>query len=430
MPSIAGQTESGNGSESRTLLVNGGDANFSPSGGGGPCGAWPGHRGAGAAIVDLVVFTGTLNKGGAETQLSRVLPGLVQRGHSVAVCTLFDGGPLAATLQAGGVEVHVPEAPFRLGGGLIRHWRRHAVLHPRLRKVIRRHKPGLIQFVLPHAYIEAAPVALDMGQARLIMSRRSLNDYQADSPRVARIERELHPKMDAFIANAPPIAAQLRAEGAPAERIHYIPNGIEVPDYCRPDRREAMRAMLGLSPDTLTLIIVANLISYKGHRDLIAALSEIATQMPKDWCLLVAGRDDGLGDDLRRQAGAAGILERIRFLGARDDIADLLAASDIAVLASHEEGMPNAVMEAMAAGLPIVATQVGGVAELLAGGDCGLMAAPRAPESLGAALLQVTGDAGLRSRLAQAARQRVSAEYSLQACIVRHEALYLALSGS
>jgi glycosyltransferase involved in cell wall biosynthesis len=139
------------------------------------------------------------------------------------------------------------------------------------------------------------------------------------------------------------------------------------------------------------------------------------------------GRDDGIGADLAARAEAAGLAAQVRFLGQRDDVPDLLAASDIAVSASHEEGSSNAVLEAMAAGLGVVATDAGGNAEAIRPGIDGLLVPPRDPAALGAALVALAGDAGLRARLGDAARARATRDFSLTACVDRYAALYRGL---
>jgi glycosyltransferase involved in cell wall biosynthesis len=114
----------------------------------------------------------------------------------------------------------------------------------------------------------------------------------------------------------------------------------------------------------------------------------------------------------------------VRFLGERNDIADLLAASDIFALASHEEGSPNAVIEAMAAGVATVVTDAGGSPEAV--GEAGLVVPARDPAALADALLRLATDAGLRSRLGAAAAARAAVEFSLETCVSR----YLALHGA
>src|SRR5208282_1725368 len=126
-----------------------------------------------------------------------------------------------------------------------------------------------------------------------------------------------------------------------------IYNGIEMPPPATAADRQRVRGALHLPSDTLAITVVANLVAYKGHRDLIAALALLNDRLPQ-WRLLAIGRDDGIGAELKRQAKALKISDNILWLGERADVGELLAASDIFVLPSHQEGFSNALLEAMA----------------------------------------------------------------------------------
>src|SRR5690606_30322590 len=188
--------------------------------------------------------------------------------------------------------------------------------------------------------------------------------------------------------------------------------------------RGVTRRQLGIPDAAVVFTMVANLIPYKGHADLLTALAAVREQLPSPWRLLCVGRDDGIGPRLRDQSAALGLAGNVMWLGERRDIANLLSASDIGVLCSHEEGFSNAVLEGMASGLPMVVTDVGGNAEAVIDGDCGLVGPARNPARLGAALLQLATNPEQRCRLGTAARRRVESEFSLERCIIDYERLY------
>ncbi|MBL8807268.1 MAG: glycosyltransferase [Rhodospirillales bacterium] len=354
--------------------------------------------------------------------LSQILPALVRRGHFVAVHTLTGGGPLARRLVEGGVEVAVPQRASG-GGGFFARCLRAARTGLSLIGFMRRWRPDVVHFFLPEAYLVGAPLALAFGNARLAMARRSLNDYQRRRPLLARIERLLHGRMDALVGNAARVVEQLAEEGAPRERLHVIRNGVDLTRFEGAKSRYEARAMLGLGPEVLVLIVVANLIPYKGHEDLIDALAAVGRSMP-DWICLCAGSGSARAETLAARAAAAGLGSRMAFLGARDDIPDLLAAADIAVLPSHEEGFPNAAVEAMAAGLPLVATRVGGVPEAAIGGVTGILVPPRDPAALRDAIVKLANSPELRGSMGAAGATRARAEFSLEACVARYVGLY------
>lgn len=374
------------------------------------------------ARIRILVVIGALDLGGAESHLAQVLPRLARDGFEIAVHTLTGRGALASALEKAGVRVIAPPGSEKgsKSGGFAGRASRAARAGLSLARFMRSWKPDIVHFFLPEAYLVGAPIARVVSSAKRVVSRRSLNDYQVKRPALARLERALHASMQALLGNSAAVTAQLIAEGAPAPRVHLIRNGIDLARFERPRARAALRAELGTSPDTVAIACVANLIPYKGHADLIDALA----RMPRDppWELWCAGRDDGIGRALADRA--AGLGGRVKFLGARDDVPDLLAAADIGVLASHEEGFPNAVLEAMAARLPVVATRAGGIPEAIDDGKTGLLVPVRDPAALGAALVRLIGDAALRRRMGAAGRARVEAEFALDACAVAYARLY------
>ena len=195
-----------------------------------------------------------------------------------------------------------------------------------------------------------------------------------------------------------------------------------------PPARE-IRARLGIAPTALVLTTPANLIPYKGHADLLDALARVAGQLPPDWVLLCAGRDDGVGPVLRARAHALGFADRVRWLGLRDDLPALLVASDVGILASHEEGFSNSVLEGMAAGLAMVVSDVGGNAEAVQQGVSGCVVPPQDPAALGTAILGLARDPGRRRRLGDAARARVAQAFSLDGCVLRYRQFYELVAG-
>jgi glycosyltransferase involved in cell wall biosynthesis len=262
------------------------------------------------------------------------------------------------------------------------------------------------------------------------MSRRSLNNYQKKHPWLAILERRLHGAMTAIVGNSQRVLDQLRDdEKAPPDKLALIYNGIDIARFDRHLEREEKRKQLGISDDALVLVIVANLIPYKGHADLLAALARIKTKLPKDWVLLAVGRDDGLESKLKKQVRELDIAEHVRFIGQRHDVVELLRISNIGLISSHEEGFSNALLEGMAAGLPMIATDVGGNAEALIDGVTGLLVPAKDLEAMGDAILRLAGDPSLARRLGIAGRARVEQNFSLDACVNSYDAFYRQIMG-
>ena len=295
-----------------------------------------------------------------------------------------------------------------------------------LTHALRRQRPDIVHFFLPEAYLLGGLAAKLARIPYRVMSRRSQNLYQARYPRYAALERRLHARMDAVLGNSPQVCAELATEGVPLSRLGMIANGLDTVRFTPGDKVAARRA-LALDKAPLVFVVVANLIAYKGHADLIDALSSIHERLPAGWMLLCVGRDGGQETDLRARADAAGIAAHIRWAGEQADVLPWLQAADIALLASHEEGSPNSLIEAMACGLPVVATDVGGVGAIVDDGGTGYLVPPRAPDQLAARLFELATEPGRREDMARSARDTILQHSEIERCIDDYANLYDAL---
>lgn len=374
---------------------------------------------------DIFYVIGSLLVGGAEKHISMIAPALVRRGYRVVVYNLSGDSVLGAAMADAGVKIISP--PFRLLAIRLTLVRGIALAVSTLKLffLFLFKRPAIVHFFLPQAYIVGAIAARCAGLTGLIMSRRSLNNYQANHPVLARLERALHGNMRVVVANSKRVLAQLRDdENVPAGKLGLVYNGIDLACFDGPLDRKRKREELAIGAKAKVLVIVANLIPYKGHMDLLEALARIQAHMPDDWVLLSVGRDDGIGDALKMAADRMGIADKVLFLGTRDDVPEILRVSDIGLLCSHEEGFSNAILESMAAGLPMVVSDVGGNAEAVADGISGIVVAPRSPDDLGRAIKKLTHDPALRKRMGQAGRSRVRKYFSLEACVDKYQKLY------
>ncbi|QXI44646.1 glycosyltransferase [Pseudomonas wayambapalatensis] len=377
--------------------------------------------------MKLLYVIVSMGLGGAEQHLLRVSSALHRRGFEPEIFVILPGGPLTSAFVEAGVPVHGAHLPGwlarllrdrRLIAGFGLFFSAFALL-----RLYWRLRPRIVHFFLPAAYLVGGLVSLFGPRMRRIMSRRSLNLYQAKHASSRAMEHWLHSRMTFISGNSQAVVNDLLGEGVERERLRLIYNGVNVDRFNDVRSREYVRAGLGVSGDTLVFAIVANLLPYKGHADLIQAFSLVRAQMPGPWVCLCIGRDDGIGDALRAQAEAAGVASNLLFLGSRQDVPDLLCAADIGILCSHEEGFSNAILEGMAAALPMVVTRVGGNAEVVLDGETGLVVAPQAPDELGQALLAVALDP-MRKEKGLLGRSRVESVFSMEACLQAYEDLY------
>jgi glycosyltransferase involved in cell wall biosynthesis len=368
-----------------------------------------------AGSPEIFFVIGTFEVGGAESHLLSITRELVRRGWKVSVYALEKGGPLQRGFEESGATIlsspkaslaHFAQAAWHLLWTMIKH------------------RPAIAHSFLPLAYLIAAPSALLARIPVRIMSRRS---YQADMWWLSSVERLLHKTMTAILGNSLSVVRQLRDEGVPSRKLGLIYNGIDIARSRDSGSRPATRAAIGLTEATLTFVIVANLIPYKGHRDLIEALRQCRAQLPEPWRLLIVGRDDGIAVALRAQAAEAGIAGNVSFLGPRQDVPDLLKACDIGLLCSHQEGFSNAILEGMAASLPMIVTDVGGNAEAVLDGMTGIVVPAHDPARLAKAIACLANNATMRSDLGAAARLRVEEYFSLERCVSAYDELYRTL---
>jgi glycosyltransferase involved in cell wall biosynthesis len=208
-----------------------------------------------------------------------------------------------------------------------------------------------------------------------------------------------------------------------ARMIEVVPNGIPP----LPEPAGDVRAELGIPADAFVVGAVTVFRPQKALEVMIGAAAQAAESVPGLHVLLA-----GDGPDRARveaQVQSLGLAGRVHIPGARRDVSDVLAALDVFALSSDFEGSPLAVIEAMSAGKPIVATRVGGVPDLLAGGRAGVLVPPRDEAALARAIVDLAGDAGLRERLGAAARERQRAELTLASTVERITMLYERVSG-
>jgi glycosyltransferase involved in cell wall biosynthesis len=242
------------------------------------------------------------------------------------------------------------------------------------------------------------------------------------------IERTLALATDQIITLSPSLKRDLVAMRiAPAEKISIIPLGmdLELLAACRARRKE-LRAEIGAAEDEPLIGIVGRLVPIKDHAMFLAAVAGMVHSGNRARFLVVG--DGPLRDSLIAQATAAGIADRVHFLGWRQDMAQVYAALDILALSSLNEGTPVTILEAMAAGVPVVATAVGGVPDVVREGETGWLVPARDPQAMVNAWKQVFLNPGLTSRMIETARQEVHARYSRTRMIESLSDLYIRLA--
>lgn len=343
--------------------------------------------------------------GGVETDMLRAAVGLTRRGHLVTAAGR-DRSRFLSRLAGAGVET-LPLALRRDFAPL------DAI---RVRRFARRHRAGVVLTKLNRG-LRLCGLARLLGAGISVVHHQGL--YEIGEGFRHRLSFRW---VSRILTPARAIRERIGESGIfPVERVDWVPNGVD-PERFAADAaaRAAARERFGF-PDGAVLVNTARLHDQKAHALLLRAFATL----PGRPTLALAGRGR-LEPELRALAAQLGIADRVRFLGHVDDVPDLLRASDVFVNAAHVEGMPNNVLEAMAAGLPIVATEVGDVGAMLDGGGAGRLVPPGDAAALAAALREVLESPGRGAELGAAARRRAREVYpvdrmldGVEACLAR-----------
>ncbi len=209
--------------------------------------------------------------------------------------------------------------------------------------------------------------------------------------------------------------------GLRREKITVIPYGVDLDLFCN-GRNDGLKSELGFEPEDKLIGVVARLHPQKGHCYLIEAARKIVTEHNNAKFVLVG--DGELRHDLEQQVANAGLSDSVSFLGFRRDVRELLRTFDVFVLPSLYEGLPNVILEAMATGLPVVATAVDGTVELVDDGVTGFLVRPKEPAPLAHRISELLGNDELRHAYGAAGRKKVEEEYSLSQQVVNFQNLY------
>jgi L-malate glycosyltransferase len=359
----------------------------------------------------------TLDLGGTETQTMQLARQLKANGHSVAVGCLHPGGVLAQDL----IKEGIPVVEFPKPGSLLSLNGAYQMF--RLACFIRRNKFDVVHAHDLWANLMAVPAARITGAPVILSSQRELGILFWYTPFRRKVIATIHRLSSQVVTNSA-AAKKFLVEDfrVPSGQVQVLRNGVDFQRFAlaHEDRRKIFPT---LDLKARLVAVVANMhSSVKGHHDLIEAARIICRVMPQTSFVLVG--DGKERPKIEEHAKRAGVREHFVFLGRRKDVPELLACCELSVLASSSEALPNSVLEAMAAGLPVVATRVGGIPEIIEDGISGLLIPPHDHQALADAVLRVMQDPALAASLAHAGQQRVRTQFTFDRLVVEIERLY------
>ena len=366
----------------------------------------------------------SLNIGGTETQAVELALRIPEAGYDVTLGCLRARGPLLERLQ--GTDVEVQE--FYPKGGMDSPAGLYQLL--RLSWFLRRKKFDVVHTHDLWSNLLGVPAARLAGVHAIVSSRRDLAHFDWYQGKRRGWLRRIQNLGGAVLANATPIRDALIAEdGFAPEKLRVIHNGVDIKRFQKSGSdRDQMFPEAG---NGKLIVLVGNMhTDVKGHPWLIAAAPAVVQEFPAARFVLVG--DGEQRSRFEQQVASLGLQQNFLFLGRRADIPKILGCCDIAVLPSRAEGLPNAVLEYTAAGLPVIASRVGGNAELIDDGETGLLVPPEDSSALSSALLKLLRDPGLAQRIAQGGHESTVRNFSFERLVGEVDELYsdlLLLSG-
>jgi glycosyltransferase involved in cell wall biosynthesis len=342
-------------------------------------------------------------------------------GHEVVgVCAR---GKLAAKVEAEGFRMI--DAPIERSSNPFALWRAYRAL----KALFETERFDLVHVHTPVAALAGRPAAKRAGVARVVYTAHGFYFHE----RMAWPSRALHVALEWFGGRFTDILFTQAAEDADTARalglckggmVAAIGNGSD-PQRFRPETqgegvRARIRAELGTPPDRPAIAMIGRLVAEKGYPELFRAMK--AAPDAELWVVgerLASDHAQSIARDVATVEADPDLASRVRFLGYRADVPDLLRAADAFVLPSHREGMPRSIVEAMLTGLPVIATDIRGSREEVLDGETGLLVPVRDEKALGEAIAKIAGDSALRARLGEAGLRRARALYDERLVVER-----------
>lgn len=371
--------------------------------------------------IRLLKIVPTLRYGGTERQFMALSASLDPDRFRVELACLRPGGGLASEAVRHGM----PVATYDIGPF---HSARTLALQTRFARAIARRRIDVVHAYNFYGNVFAVPPARLAGAPVVIASIRDCGPYLTSMQ--LRVQRLICRAATCVVVNAGAVRDWLVRDGYDAHRIVVVPNGVDLEPFDVPVDAAAVRTGLGFEADAPLITVVSRVTRLKGLEQFIGAASVLAESRPRAR-FLVAGEaapgDHAYLESLQHLAARLGLGDRIVFAGLRRDVPALLRASTVAVMPSLNEALSNSLLEAMAAGTPVVATRVGGTPEAVVHGETGVLVPPDDVPALAVALGRLLDDPATATAFGAAARRRVDQRFSLATMVAATGQLYVDL---
>ena len=352
----------------------------------------------------------SLEVGGAQNGLLLGLPRFDKDRYEHILCSIMGEMQMADRFTNVGVEVISLDLKSKYDLMVVN----------RLRVALQRFQPDILHTYLLHANVLGRVVGRLAGVETIIGSERTVGLTKG----LRRLATKLtNPLTDAVEVNAETVGESVvRDLGVPADKIEVVRSGFDFSSYSGPSKRQEVRAELGVDEDTHLVLSAARFRPSKGVEYAIRAFAIAKKERPNAH-LMIAGEGEQF-DFLVTLASELGVSESTTFLGRRSDVPDLLSAADSMLLTSLNEGLPRISIEAMAAGKPVIATDVGATSEVVIDDETGILVQPKDVEGAANGLVRLIDSSELRTRLGESGRAYVEKNYSVDNYVERLEGLY------
>ena len=377
--------------------------------------------------IQLVKFLTAFGVGGTEKQVANLTQRMDRRAFDVSFACMSRWGEMLKEIE-GRQGIAISEYPleslYELNA-FRQQWR--------FAQALRRNHTQIVHSYNFYANMFSLPAAKLAGVPGIVASIRDMGVYL--SPMKLRAQKLVCRLADRIVVNAGAIRDWLVEQGYDPRKIVVIRNGVDTSRFVARDDGTALRRELDLPAGVPLVVLLARLNPTKGIEDFLQAAVKVREMHPDAWFLAVGecftrnadGQivvDSAYRRALEDRAASLGLADRMRFTGLRKDVPQVLAAAAVSVLPSISEGISNTLLESMAAGVPVVATRVGGTPEVIDDGEHGLLVPVNEPQALADAISRVLGNPALAARLGANGRRRVVEEFSFDAVVRKTERLY------
>ncbi len=368
--------------------------------------------------IKLLTMLTNFHIGGTERQVTNLALRLDSSRFDLHLACLRNSGELLQEIET----LRVPKPVFEIGSlyGLKTAWQALRFAH-----YVRKNRIQIVNSYGFYPNVFAVVAAKFGGAGVVIASIRDRGDILTPAQR--RFQKIVCRLADCVLVNAEAIRETLIAQGYDPAKIVVIRNGIVLSRYQRTERSARIRRELGIPADSPIVIMFSRLNRMKGAEYFLEAARNVARVCPGVRFLIVG--DGANRRDLEQRAASLDLNDLAIFTGFRTDVQDLLAESAISVLPSLSEGLSNSLLEAMAAGIPVIATKVGGNPEIIEDGVSGLLIPPRDANSLEQATVALLKNPARAQRMGEAGFRRVAELFSVERSVAEVESLYCRLVG-